>query len=97
MSENQLKTNSKTFWLKNKNLGVAIFVAVLAIAIVGGLIIFNIFKPKESSSQTNTETNSSQNSSNIDSAQDQPTTSTPSNQDKPTNPTPPVITNLPVK
>ncbi len=102
MSENQLKFNSKAFWLKNKNLGVAIVVAILAILIVGGLIVFNVFKPKEATketvkqSETQTQNTSTNQTSNIKD-QDQPATADPANQDKPVNPVPPVSTNLPIR
>lgn len=109
MSKNQLTSNLKTFWLKNKKMSSSIIIAMLAIAVVGGLILFNIFKPKEAEVKTNSETQNSsvnqatsnENPINQDlvpnSSGEQPTTNTLGKEDKPTGPTPPVITNLPIR
>jgi predicted negative regulator of RcsB-dependent stress response len=90
MPENKLKT----FWLKNKNASIAIIFAILALIIVGGLVIFNIFKPKEAE-KTSSDTSQSQNITpefptpkDIDS---------PDNKSEPTKPTPPPTSNLPIQ
>jgi cytoskeletal protein RodZ len=90
MPENKLKT----FWLKNKSASIAILVAVLALLIVGGLVIFNIFKPKEAEK---TSSNSSQSQKDSPEAPIPQNLSTPENKTDPIKPTPPPTSNLRVQ
>jgi len=90
MPENKLKT----FWLKNKYANIAITVAILALLIVGGLVIFNIFKPKEAEK---TSSNTSQSQKNFPEAPTPKDLTTAENKTDPKKPTPPTSSNLPVQ
>jgi|GEM_PF-3601533 flagellar basal body-associated protein FliL len=90
MPENKLKT----FWLKNKNASIAISIAILALFIVGGLVLFNMFKPKEAEK---TSSNTSQSQKNLSEVPTPTGLTTPENKTDPSKPTPPPTSNLPVQ
>ena len=93
----------QTFWKKNKNSWLAISIAILALLLVGGLIIFNIFKPKDpvintSDSNKNTTQNSNPQTTALPSSnKDTDSTSNYTDKENPNLPNVPKTTNLPVK
>ena len=93
----------QTFWKKNKNSWLAISIAILALLLVGGLIIFNIFKPKDATTNTDNSNKNTTQNSNPPAApipslnKDTDSTSNPTNKENPSLPNTPKTTNLPVK
>lgn len=98
--ENKTNSKFKNFLLKNRSSWLAITIAIIALLFVGGLILFNIFKPKEEMKNTsvnvvNQTSTDSQTSSTVAPIPKNNTNS--GNQQNPTTPAAPVVNNLPVK